>query len=398
MVEDVTMRILSVLLLSALFSGQMVAQEESAPGEAPEPRAVPPVVASMQAPIKVHTSHVLADGTPVALRLVTGIKAKEAKAGDVAEFVLEHDLQHREILLAKEGTPVQAVVVEASKAKWLSRGSKLGIDIQGLRLLNGQILPLRGTPEYHGGIGPAAQIGGGLVVEGAKPSSGKSSPLAPGIGPGPCVLCELVLVPVALVTLVAPGTNQNVQANTLANAFVDGDMPLNIESFRASQPNSGASAKLRIVRGRYGAWYGRDLYCNGVPLAHFPAQRKLELELQPGWYRFAINPKKQPLELYLQSGSETRLITDYERVYVVNDFGRGEELNDSGKESSAHRLLKPLIPLPEPDRSANRQSVNPFSKKKSEQEYLEDAKPIDTADRYPTECHPLAEEVSTSPN
>jgi hypothetical protein len=387
MVEDVTMRILSVLLLSALFSGQMVAQEESAPGEAPEPRAVPPVVASMQAPIKVHTSHVLADGTPVALRLVTGIKAKEAKAGDVAEFVLEHDLQHREILLAKEGTPVQAVVVEASKAKWLSRGSKLGIDIQGLRLLNGQILPLRGTPTYRGSIGPAAQIGGGLAVEAAKPSSGKPSPLVPsGIGPGLCVLCELVIVPATVLTLAAPGTNKNVEANAIATAFVDGDMPLNTESFRLLQPASGSqAAKVRIVRGRYGAWYGRDLYCNGVPLAHFPSQRKLELELQPGWYRFAINPKKEPVELFLQAGSDTRLITDYERVYVVNDLGKNGKLSDS-KSAFA------------PDRSMNTLSPNPFAKKKSEQQYLENAEPIDTADRYPTECHPLAEEVSTSPN
>jgi hypothetical protein len=380
------MRILSVLLLSALLNGQMVAQEESAPGEAPEPRAVPPVITSMQAPIKVHTSHVLADGTPVALRLVTGIKAKEAKVGDVADFVLDHDLQDREILLAKEGTPVQAVVVEASRAKWLSRGSKLGIDIQGLRLLNGQTLPLRGTPTYRGSIGPAAQIGGGLAVEAAKPSSGKSSPLVPGIGPGLCVLCELVIVPATAVTLAAPGTNKNVEANAIATAFVDGDMPLNTESFRALQPASGSqAAKVRIVRGRYGAWYGRDLYCNGVPLAHFAAQRKLELELQPGWYRFAVNPKKEPVELFLQAGSDTRLITDYERVYVVNDLGKNGKLSDSKSVFA-------------PDRSTNTKSLNPFAKQKSEQQYLEDAKPIDTADRYPTECHPLAEEVSASPN
>ena len=380
-------RILHLLVLSALFSTMAVAQDEAAPAEKPERRPVPPVITSMQTPVKVHASHVLAEGTPVALRLVTGIKAKEAEVGDVAEFVLEHDLQHGETLLAKEGTAVQAVVIEASKAKWFSRGSKLGIDIQGLRLLNGQTLPLRGTPEYHGGVGPAAQIGGGLIAEAAKPSSGKASPLVPGVGPGLCVLCEMVLVPASAVTLVAPGTNHNVQANTLATAYVDGNMPLNIESFRAFQPHSGgATAKLRVVRGHYGAWYGRDFYCNGVPLAHFPANRKLELELQPGWYRFAINSKKEPVELYLQSGSETRLITDYERVYVVNDPGKGERLSDSGKGSFA------------PDRSVNSHSLNPFSKKKSEREYLEDAKPVDAADRYPTECHPLPVEASENPN
>ncbi len=308
------------------------------------------------------------------------------KVGDVAEFVLEHDLQYRETLLAKEGTPVQAVVVEASKAKWFSRGSKLGIDIQGLRLLNGQTLPLRGTPEYHGGIGPAAQIGGGLVAEAAKPSSGKGSVLTPGLGPGLCVVCEMVLVPVAAATLVAPGTNQDVRANTLATAYVDGNMPLNIESFSSFQPHSGGLvAKLRIVRGRYGAWYGRDLYCNGVPLAHSPAQRKLELELQPGWYRFAINPKKEPLELYLQPGSDTRLITDYERVYVVNDLGPTGKLRDSKSKFT-------------PDRSTNTLSLNPFSKQKSEQEYLEHARTLDPADLYPTECHPLSEEASGNPN
>ncbi len=363
------MRILSLIALSALFSAIAVAQDESAPEKEPGPRPVPPAIASMQKPIQVQNALVLKGGTAIALRLVTGIKAKKARVGDVADFVLDHDLWQGEMLIAKEDAPVEATVVEASKAKWISRGSKLGIDIQGLRLLNGQTVSLRGTSRYRGEIGPGAQVTGGLASEALNEG---------------CILCEFVLLPATVISLAAPGNNKNIKANTVATAWTDGDTMLNIESLRAVQPAAaGQAAQLRFVRGHFGAFFNRDLYCNGVPLAHMPTGRKLDIELQPGWYRFAINPKQAPLELFLQSGTETRLISDSDQVYVINT-GKKEK----GGYSKGIR----------PDRSLNTESFNPFKKHKSEREYLESAKPIDATDRYPTECHPLAEEASQPAN
>ena len=80
------------------------------------------------------------------VRLLTAVKSKEAQVGDVVDFVLDHDLYQGDLLLAREASVAQAVVVEASKAKWGSRRGKLAIEIRGVRMVNGQTLPLRGTP------------------------------------------------------------------------------------------------------------------------------------------------------------------------------------------------------------------------------------------------------------
>jgi len=363
------MRVLRLLLLSAALSTALVtAQEETSNTEndSDAPRPVPPVITSMQVPVKVHRSRMLPDGTPVTLRLLTAVKSNEARVGDVVDSALDHDLYQGDLLLAREGSATQAVVVEASKAKWGSRRGKLAIEIRGVRMVNGQTLPLRGTPRYGGSVGPAAQVGGTMVSDAAA-------------GPDACPVCEIVLVPATIVTLIAPGTNVTIKANTLAITWVDGDVILDPRPFLPLENSPGRyEALVRIVRGAYGALYSRDFYCNGVPMARIPGKHRLELELEPGWYRFAMNPKKEPLQLYLAAGSEMRLITDYDRVYIVNESGKaGNKLADS-KTSFG------------PDRSLN--TFSPFSKHKTEMQFLESAKPVDAADIYPTECHPLAEE------
>ena len=238
-------------------------------------------------------------------------------------------------------------------------------------MVNGQTLPLRGTPHYRGSVGPAAQVGGAMVSDAAA-------------GPDACPVCEIVLVPATIVRLDAPGTNVTIKSNTLATTWVDGDVILDPRSFPPLTTPGRYEARVRIVRGAYGALYNRDFYCNGVPMARIPGKHRLELELEPGWYRFAMNPKKEPLQLYLAAGSETRLITDYDRVYIVNEPGKADNtLADSNSSFG-------------PDRTLN--TFSPFSKHKTEMQFLESAKPVDADDIYPTECHPLTEEDRDSSN
>jgi hypothetical protein len=361
--------VLAVAFSSLLIHATaLISQEVQQPADdTSAPRVIPPEVSSMQQPIKVHKpSSILEDGTPVSLRLITAVKSKQAQVGDAAEFVLDHDLWNRALLLAREGTSVEAVVVEASKAKWGSRGGKLAIDIQSIKLLNGQRVPLRGTPSYKGGAGPVTQVTGGLALEAANPLSNDF-----------CPVCSVMLAPVVLVSLIGPGTNKNLKANTVVTAWVNGSVSLDFDTLRSIQPDHGA-AQVAIVRGNYGSWSNRDLYCNGVPLAHIGGHQKLQLELQPGWYRFAINPKKQIMEIYAGPGTETKLITDHDHVYIVNQVGEETKLSGSGKGFAA-------------DRSMNTRVFSWHDKQLTELEYLQSAKPVKAEDRYPTECHPLSE-------
>jgi len=358
-----------LLLPAACLSIFLHAQDENSSESAPTARVPPPVVSEMQRPIKVSHSYKLADGTPISLRLVKPINAKEAHAGDVAEFVLDHDLWVGDLLVAQAGVPAHATVSEASKAKWVSRRSKIAIQIDALSLLDGQVLPLRGVSSYHGGVGPAGQVGGYFVQEGLS-----------------CPLCEIAIVPVALGTLIAPGTNKDVKAETIAIAWVDGNITLRIDALRRAQPDAAnRKAKISIVRGSFGGYANRDLYCNGIPLAHLEPGRKLELEVEPGYYRFAINPKKPSFEIYLGPGSDTGLITDHDHVYAIDEPGKTGKLSN---------LLIGIAP----SRSANTTSVNPFKKKRSEAEYLREAKPVEANDRYSAECKALVEESQDGSN
>src|SRR5262249_12695809 len=155
--------------------------------------------------------------------------------------------------------------------------------ISELQLLNGQPLPLRANFKAHGSIGPVGQLAGAETLDAAVE----------------CPLCSVLIAPVALVGLILPGTNKNIKANTIANAWVDRDVPLQVGSLLPFQPkNPQANARVNVVRGQYGWVYDRSLYCNGIPLAHLNAHHRFEFQVAPGWYRFSIDPKKPPLEIF----------------------------------------------------------------------------------------------------
>jgi hypothetical protein len=356
------MRWLAPLLLATLLCAFPARAQEGETEEA-QPLVRPPVVPELQTPIKVSIINVVREGTATPVRLRSAIKAKQAQAGDLVDLALDHDLWVGTLLVAREGTPVKAIVVDAAKAKWASRGSRLAIEISELQLLNGQALPLRATLKAHGTIGPVGQVAGAETLEAA----------------AECPLCSALIAPVALVSLFLPGTNANLKANTIANAWVDHDVPLQVASLLPFQPqNQQANARVKIVRGQYGWIYDRSLYCNGIPLAHLNSHRRFEFQVQPGWYRFSMNPKKPPLEIFLGPDSETNLITDYDTVYIVNDSG------------ATGNLVTPANRFG-PGRELN--TKRPFHAPKNEDVYLRSAKPIDEKDIFTRECSPLTVEA-----
>lgn len=325
-------------------------------------RKAPPIVPALQEPVHVAAAATLLDGTEISLRLASPVKIKEVKVGDKVPFVLNHDLYYKNILLAKTGENVEADVVEAGKARWASRGSKLAIQITGLSLLNGQTVPLRGYTVQRGGVGNAPKIADAAV------RTGPDSPAEPAriiVGTA-CPMCANIFEPASLIFFLAPGSNRDIKEDSGAPAYVDGNFPLDLSSFNASQSKAlSAKGTVQIVRGHYGWPYKRDLYCNGVPLVHLNADHRFDLTLDPGYYRFTINPTKTPIQIYLAPGTNTNLIASYDEI---------EEMNE--KEVSIN--------------SGNGLSFKPF-KHKSAGDLLKEAKPVDRGDIYASTCFPLHE-------
>ncbi len=224
--------------------------EESS--DAITPRTPPPPISAMQQPVRISARPILAEGTTIGLLLTREVKVKEVKPGDTVDFVLAADLWFRDTLLARRGTPVQVSVQTAEKAMWLSRGSKLALTIQSLKLLDGSLVDLSGGADYKGGINPISKAafsgggkGSGIVTAGA--------------------------VAIGVFGLISPGTNRNVPAGSSATAWVAKDVLLNLDSFRSLQPARdplATTAKVQVVRGIWDRLKSRDVYCNGMPLAH----------------------------------------------------------------------------------------------------------------------------------
>lgn len=314
-------------------------------------RTVPPTVPALQKPVHVPRVATLPDGAQITLRLAAAVKIKEVKVGDEAAFVLYHDLYYKDVLLAKAGEPVHAGVVEADKARWGSRGSKLAIEISGLKLLNGQTLPLRGYSSRAGGIGNAPRIAEWAIKTGSDVV---------------CPMCSDLFAPAALAFFLAPGSNADAKQDTSSSAYVDGNFAIDLASFQPFQRKVfSARGTVQVVRGHYGWPYKRDLYCNGVPLAHLDADHRINLTLDRGYYRFSINPKKAPIQIYVASGTNTNLITTHDAIGEMNE----KDINLNTRD---------VFP-------------KPFAELKSSSDLLERAKPIGQQDVYSTSCAPLSE-------
>jgi len=315
----------------------------------PEPRTVP-VIGETQAPVISPAEPIVPDGTQVWLRLADEVKVKHARVGDKVHFLLYTDLYYRQWLLAKSGTPVEASIEGVNQAKRLNRGSNISIGFQGITLLNQQVLPLTGVTKVKGGVGTGGQIASGIAD-----SVGRCSDC-------PCALFVIPALPTAFVLgVVSKGENRNAKMNLSAPTFVDGDFQLDLQTLQKLEQPSGMTGRVIIVRGIYGWPYSRDLYCNGVPLAHLNSSRHLELDLNPGYYRFSIQPKNGFMQIFVNAGSEIRLLTDHENVYELNEFDIGTNTNKFARKRTAGQLVK-------------------------------ESRPVDQADLYTTSCGPLREQ------
>ena len=350
--------LLAVLAANASFSQEATSIQDRA-------RTPPRRMPYMQLPVHLAPSRVVREGTIVVVYVVSGIK-RGAKTGDKVRLGLDRDLWAGDVLIAEQGAPVEGTIMDGSHTRWIRRGAKVAIELSGLQMANGNSLPLRATAESHASLGP----------------TGKGPAGSGDIAPMECPLCVVVSASASLVPAVSLATVQggkHMKSKTVVPTWVDHDVTLEVASFDPFQPKArNTGAKVQVVRGRYGYAYDRDLYCNGNPLAHLSTKQRFDLDLQPGWYRFAINPEKQFLELFLAPGSITKLITDYERIYIVNN------LEEEGKLVSPRRKFVP-------DRAANTSSF--FAGPTGEDEYLQSAHPVDSQNIYSRECPPLAREV-----
>lgn len=198
------------LLCALLISGQTIAAQQTTPTANKTPQ--PPSRVSAAGPVS--PSDTLLDGTPVKLRLGRTVSSATAKVGDEVDFQVVDGISVGGVVVIPKGSLALATVTQAQKKRRMGRAGKLNINIDSVRLADGQKAMLRAT-EGGNGHGHVGAMTGAIVAT------------------------SVVFFPAAPLFLFMHGKDITIAKGTEITAYVDGDTTVDMAKF---QPHAAVQA------------------------------------------------------------------------------------------------------------------------------------------------------------
>jgi hypothetical protein len=92
----------------------------------------------------------LEDGTPVRLRITRNLSSADATTGDRVDFEVLEDVKVKDVILVPRGGIAWGTVTDAQHKRRMARGGKLDVNIDDVRLSDGERAPLRAVKEMKG--------------------------------------------------------------------------------------------------------------------------------------------------------------------------------------------------------------------------------------------------------
>jgi hypothetical protein len=163
------------------------------------------------------TANFLGEDTPVRLRLGQSLSSGTAKLNDKVDFEVVEDVKVGNLVVIPQGANATATVTEAHAKKSFGRAGKLNVNIDYVRLVNGDKVPLR-------------------AVKGGKGGSHT------GIMTGAVVATAIVFFPAAPLFFFIKGKNIIIPKGTEITAYVAADFALDPAKFSSKEATSGASS------------------------------------------------------------------------------------------------------------------------------------------------------------
>src|SRR5277367_862481 len=148
----------------------------------------------------------LEDGTPVHLILGETISSADAQVGQTLELEVVDDILVDGVLVIQHGSTAWATVTSAQAKRRMGRAGHLDINIDKVRLADGEKVLLRAVKDEKGGSHTGAMTGA-------------------------IVATSLVLLPAAPLFLLVHGKDVTIPKGTPITAFVQGDQTLNKAKF-----------------------------------------------------------------------------------------------------------------------------------------------------------------------
>lgn len=153
-------------------------------------------------------SAVLEDGTPLKLRISRTVSSTDAHVGDTVDFEVLEEVRVGSLLLIPKGGVAWATVTEAESKRRMARGGKLNMNIDSVRLVDGEKVALRAVKEVKGG-GHTGAMTGGIVAT------------------------AIVFWPAAPFFLFMHGKDITVPKGTEITAYINGNFPFDSAKFQS---------------------------------------------------------------------------------------------------------------------------------------------------------------------
>ena len=126
------------------------------------PQAVHEALAQIN-PTSLSGALTLEDGTPLKLRISRTVSSADAHVGDTVDFDVLEEVTVGGLVVVPKGGVAWGTVTEAESKRRMARGGKLNMNIDSVRLLDGEKVALRAVKEMKGG-GHTGAMTGGIVA------------------------------------------------------------------------------------------------------------------------------------------------------------------------------------------------------------------------------------------
>lgn len=210
--------------LSISLSAAILVAQETAPAPQDNPKTSQPVSAQQKTPApatSVSTPPLagfgIEDGTPVKLRLTRNLSSATDKKGDTVDFEVLEDVSVQGVIVAPRGGVAWATITDAQPKRRMGRGGKLDVNIDTLRLKDGEKIALRAVKDNKGG-GHVGAMTGAMVATG------------------------IVFFPAAPLFLFMHGKDIDIPKGTEITAYVAGNIPLEKSKFDLTATSSQGAA------------------------------------------------------------------------------------------------------------------------------------------------------------
>ena len=143
--------LLAIMLVCQQSMAQTENQQPTPPSTTPQPTSYPHATGSL-----------LEDGTPVKLRLNRNVSSADAQVGDGVDFKVLEEVAINGVVVIPKGGLALGTVTEAQPKRRMARGGKLDMNVDSVRLLDGEKAALRAVKEAKGGGHTGAMTAGTL--------------------------------------------------------------------------------------------------------------------------------------------------------------------------------------------------------------------------------------------